>query len=177
MRTSLSLALLLLVSSCISASNTSLNHTGKSSVRPDSPPAPLTASYDEPVPKPSQVPISHLVQWPGETLSIIALWYTGDLHNWRELARANPGINPHLLYLETRLAIPEELVLTRTPMPREFLGQFKKTVKPQTVSVKKPAQEPANETDRETKPGNETAAADNNDDVLILFGPRMYPGD
>ena len=37
----------------------------------------------------------HTVRWPGESMSLIAKWYTGSAKNWRKLAKANPRINPN----------------------------------------------------------------------------------
>ena len=43
---------------------------------------------------PKKTSFVHMVQWSGETLPIIAKWYTGDSDNWQFLADANPNINP-----------------------------------------------------------------------------------
>lgn len=113
--------------------------------------------------------ITHRVQWHGETLSIIALWYTGDLDNWEALAAANPTINPHLLYLKTLLTIPGDLVRTRKPMPREFLGQFMK---------KEESRETGSGVDAEPEPSPQDppppAAVPTDDDAIILFGPKGF---
>ena len=34
----------------------------------------------------------HTVHWPGESMSLIARWYTGASDNWPKLAEANPSI-------------------------------------------------------------------------------------
>ena len=33
----------------------------------------------------------HKVRYPGESVSIIAGWYTGEIDNWKVLAEVNPG--------------------------------------------------------------------------------------
>lgn len=97
--------------------------------------------------------IYHYVQWNGETLSIIARWYTGELKNWKALAIENPEINPHILHMNTKIRIPSELIINRNPMPKEFIDQFtKKKKKPVPVDA-----EPLE-----------------NDDDMQLFGPKTY---
>lgn len=104
----------------------------------------------------------HIVKYPGESLSIIAAWYTGDLQNWKKLARANPRLNPSRIFIGNRIRIPKAMIKTYTPMPQEFVNKFigkksKKTVKKPPVST--PAKKtPVPETEQE--------------DVPLLFGPK-----
>ena len=65
--------------------------------------------------------IVHHVKYDGETLSIIAKWYTGAYKNWDILAKSNPDINPDLLYLNSKIIIPGELVIRKEPMSKEFV--------------------------------------------------------
>jgi hypothetical protein len=65
----------------------------------------------------------HTVTYEGETLSIIAKWYTGDLNNWQDLAAANPDIDPNRIFIGNEIVIPEELLLTRDPMPQYFIRE------------------------------------------------------
>ena len=44
----------------------------------------------------------HKVRYSGETLSIIAEWYTGDVGNWRALAKANSRLNPNHIKIGIR---------------------------------------------------------------------------
>jgi hypothetical protein len=69
-------------------------------------------------------PYTHEVRWSGETLSHIALWYTGSQNNWQKIARANAGLKPIRISIGERILIPEELLKTRKPMPREYLRSF-----------------------------------------------------
>jgi len=66
----------------------------------------------------------HTVQWRGESLSIIAAWYTGTIHNWETLASANPQLNPDRIFPGDKISIPEDLLTTRKPMPEEFVASF-----------------------------------------------------
>jgi hypothetical protein len=92
----------------------------------------------------------HTVRWPGESLSIIAKWYTGDIRKWGVLARANGQRNPNRIFLGDRIRLPESLVKTRKPLPKEFVEEF----------FRKP---------QEKKPSEE---ASGNEEALTLFGPR-----
>lgn len=62
----------------------------------------------------------HTVQWKGETLSVIAKWYTGRADNWRALANANAKFNPTLLKKGYRIFIPRHLLKRTDPMPVDF---------------------------------------------------------
>lgn len=66
----------------------------------------------------------HKVRYPGESVSIIAGWYTGEIDNWKVLAEVNPNINPNVINEGTRINIPEYMLKTREPMPREYVDSF-----------------------------------------------------
>jgi hypothetical protein len=68
----------------------------------------------------------HTVRYQGETVSIIAAWYLGDKMRFDVLAAANPEINPALVRVGMRIKIPESMVKTREPMPKEFVDTFYK---------------------------------------------------
>ena len=71
--------------------------------------------------------LAHVVQFQGETLSILAGWYTGSAKNWELLRDANPGLNPNRIRLGDTIQIPRELVTREDPLPRSALpgGQKK----------------------------------------------------
>ena len=73
-------------------------------------------------PEPPKEPpyLVHTVKWPGETLALIAKWYTGDTENWRAIAKANPKLDPRRIRLRSQIQIPSELLKNREPMSREF---------------------------------------------------------
>ena len=64
--------------------------------------------------------VRHEVKYKGETLSIIAKWYTGDPGNWRSIARRNPSLNPDRLSMGATVWIPEGLVITGKPLPQWY---------------------------------------------------------
>jgi hypothetical protein len=92
----------------------------------------------------------HRVRWSGESLSIIAKWYTGEFNNWKTLADFNPKVKPDRIWVGQEILVPEGLLKTREPMPKSFVGQLA------GKSKKKKSPLP--------KEGN----------ALPLFGPRDY---
>jgi LysM repeat protein len=66
----------------------------------------------------------HKVRYPGESVSIIAGWYTGEIDNWKVLAEANPGLNPNVINEGMKINIPESMLKTREPMTREYVDSF-----------------------------------------------------
>ena len=81
----------------------------------ESPPAPVEATPESDL-------FAHKVKWQGESLSIIANWYTGDSKNWKALAKANPDLNPNLIRIGDNIIIPQGLLKNSEPMPRDFLS-------------------------------------------------------
>lgn len=64
----------------------------------------------------------HTVRCPGESLSIIAKWYTGDYRNWECLATINPQLaDPNLIRLHDVIHIPTHIMQTQKPMPPEHV--------------------------------------------------------
>ncbi len=99
-------------------------------------------------------PFVHTVQWPRETLSIIAKWYTGKFKNWKALVDANPKLKPNRIFIGSKILIPEDFLKTRESMPLEFLAKF--------TSKKKKKASPS------TPPPEEEKEPD-------LIGPKEYP--
>jgi hypothetical protein len=91
----------------------------------------------------------HRVKWSGESLSIIAKWYTGEFNNWKTLADFNPKVKPDRIWVGQEILVPEGLLKTREPMPESFVGQF------------------ARKSKKKKSPHKE-------DNALPLFGPRDY---
>jgi hypothetical protein len=67
------------------------------------------------------LPFFHQVRWEGETLSIIAKWYTGDSRNWKALAKVNPWLKPDNMFVGLKVKIPRQLLQNKKRMPREFV--------------------------------------------------------
>jgi hypothetical protein len=61
--------------------------------------------------------LTHLIQWQGESLSVIAQWYTGSSQNWPAIAEANPTLIPTRLMVGQAVFIPEGLLKRRDSMP------------------------------------------------------------
>jgi len=66
----------------------------------------------------------HKVRYPGESVSIIAGWYTGDIDNWKILAEVNPGLNPNVINEGMKINIPESMLKKREAMTKEFVDSF-----------------------------------------------------
>ncbi len=81
--------------------------------------------------KPAEIPeqgpafYTHPVRWPGETISHIAQWYTGSQMNWKTIVKANSGFDPKKMDIGNEILIPEHLLKTTEPMPKEFLRPAK----------------------------------------------------
>lgn len=115
----------------------------------------------EPAPKVELEPTAenfiHDVKWPGESLSIIAGWYTGDIQNWKALAPLNPHIKPDLIRVGDRIVIPRNMMKTEENMPKEYVEKFV----PQEGSPAEPSPSKEGQTTDEEEPK--------------LFGPRLRP--
>jgi hypothetical protein len=112
-----------------------------------------TPAVQEPPPppvkvtKPQPVFYMHTVKHGGETLSIIALWYTGNHGNWKEIAQANPDMKPNRIFPGNEILIPEGLLKTRDPLPKEFVDRInskanKERGKPKAQTVQPQQEEP-----------------------------------
>jgi Tfp pilus assembly protein FimV len=124
------------------------------------PPPPVGASPQEAPPPPKESYYTHTVKWSGETLFIIAAWYTGDRENWKILAEVmtqnNPNANIHRISTGSKILVPESIMKTKDPMPREFVETFYPKTK-----TEKPPSKPASSQSTEEEPQ--------------LFGPRQMP--
>jgi len=79
------------------------------------PVAPLEEISEEPV------YFIHTIEHPGESLWIIANWYTGDGAQWKTLLEQNPELNPYGLQLGDKISIPEDLLTNSKPLPRRVV--------------------------------------------------------
>lgn len=78
------------------------------------PPARLLPSPPEPQSK----YFVHTIRHAGETLIAIARWYTGNGENWKKLAQVNQGLVPQRINIGDAIRIPEEMLITRKPLPK-----------------------------------------------------------
>jgi hypothetical protein len=63
----------------------------------------------------------HTVTFPGETLEVLADWYTDDISNARRIASANQMVGSHRLRVGDRIALPRTLVVNPAPLPEAFV--------------------------------------------------------
>lgn len=66
----------------------------------------------------------HTVRWPGESLSLIASWYTGSSKKWRQLVKSNPRLNPNQIKGGNVVMIPKYLMKTRVPLPQKVAAKY-----------------------------------------------------
>jgi LysM repeat protein len=98
----------------------------------------------------------HTVQQPGESLSEISRWYTGDSSNWKAIAQANPDVDPKYLLVGNEIYIPSKLLKTRAPIQNGA----------DDISHQKPESQ-----DPPAKP----AASPKKKKDIQLFGPKQFP--
>ena len=75
----------------------------------------------EPPPPPPQF-LDHTVSYAGETLGIIAKWYTGDTNNAKGILTANPGLDPKKITIGKVIHVPREMVTKSEPLPKSALA-------------------------------------------------------
>lgn len=97
----------------------------------------------------------HTVEWPGETMPMIAQWYTGNKDNWKVLSKTNPGIAGERPAVGDQILIPLELMKNNKNMPEEFLSTF---------SPQKPA--------GQRKSSSKTKQAPEKKDAFQPYGPK-----
>jgi hypothetical protein len=81
----------------------------------------------------------HKVRYRGESLSVIAEWYTGDVESWHYLAKANPKLDPDRITIGATVLIPENLLHTKKAMPKEFVDAVAKRHKTRKAQTGKAA--------------------------------------
>jgi hypothetical protein len=106
----------------------------------------------------------HTVTLQGESLSIIAKWYTGDLRNWEILAQHNPTINPNRIFKGDKIQIPRDLLVREDAMTQEFVDDSQPHAKGKPASAK-----PAAKATKE-----QPAAEPVTPEGVPLFGPKDY---
>jgi hypothetical protein len=122
--------------------------------------------------RPGRNAYEHTVRWPGENLSLIAKWYTGDQRNRKALTRVNPGIEPNALRIGDTVLIPANLLTTRQPMPRSFVSSKVQKPRRSDAAAASPADtEPAPVSDKEPDRGSAPEAPPPSQ-PLELFGPK-----
>lgn len=97
----------------------------------------LGACEKKPVapPTPQQQYLFHTISYPGETLGIIASWYTGNVQNWTVIRNANPELDPTKLRLGSVVRIPRGLVVKDAPLPKSAVGSTSKAARAQDPSL------------------------------------------
>jgi hypothetical protein len=132
-------SLLVLILVCVSNCSTSPKRHSPTKFKEL--PVPVRVEPEAPLPTPEPSFYKHRVRWPGETLSIIAQWYTGSWKNWKALSNANPKLNPNRIFINDNILIPEDLLKSHKPMPLSFLSSSIRKKSVQSSQSKKPSNE------------------------------------
>lgn len=90
---------------------------------------PASAPVDEPEVNDDAF-LLHIITYPGETLTLIARWYTGDAANWRRIADLNSITSPTALRIGQTIAIPREMLKRNAPMPRSAVEELMQPAQP-----------------------------------------------
>ncbi len=92
----------------------------------------LVSCIKKPVEEPSETAhieetkpadLIHKVSFSGETLAMIANWYTGKSSNWKLIIEANPKIKPEKIALGQEIIIPGKLIIQRNPLTKKFVQE------------------------------------------------------
>ncbi|HME42123.1 MAG TPA: hypothetical protein VKF36_03470 [Syntrophorhabdales bacterium] len=126
------------------------------SAPPQAPPLTPGAVTGTSKPSPDTQYFIHTVKFKGESVSIIAGWYTGDIQNWKVLKEHNPDINPNRIFDGNKIRIPQSMMKTKAPMPKEYVDSFYS--KPTRKEPVRPAPAPSPSTSGGDEP--------------TLFGPK-----
>jgi hypothetical protein len=113
----------------------------------------------------------HRVKYSGETLSIIAKWYTGDADNWQALTKANPKLNPNRINVGDKIRIPRKLLHTRRPMTRSFVVATTPKKQPKSSSTT-PSKVKTTKTAKKETGSAPPDPSSKEPEVLELFGPK-----
>lgn len=77
--------------------------------------------------------IIHHISYPGETLRLVSLWYTGTADNSERLARINSFSDPDVLTMGQLVRIPRYMLKRRDPLPevevRKYYLEYSRTKK------------------------------------------------
>ena len=113
----------------------------------------------------------HRVKYSGETLAIIAKWYTGDADNWQALTKANPKLDPKRINVGDKIRIPRKLLNTRRPMTRSFVVASTKKKQAKTSSTSHSEEKTTQTAKKESEPPSPESAP-KDPEALELFGPK-----
>ncbi len=78
----------------------------------------------------SEQPFYHVIKNEGETISIIAKWYTGDIENFEAILKTNPKLDPLKVTKGDSIKIPAELLIKREEMPKSFVDELSRSANP-----------------------------------------------
>lgn len=98
---------------------------------------------------------------PGETFASIAKWYSGEAGKWREIEKANPGMNPWRLKKDDIVKVPVAVASLHADQPKTSTAPRPKAKKSSPASKAVQA-----------GPEEATPSADPGDAEEPVFGPK-----
>ena len=66
--------------------------------------------------------MQHRVSYPGETLGLIADWYTGSISNWKKIAEHNPNLDIYRMRVGDTVLIPNVIVVQKAKFPESVVS-------------------------------------------------------
>ena len=70
--------------------------------------------------------IYHQVRFSGETLALIAKWYTGDSKNWKQILEVNEDMTPDRIFLDQVIRIPKGIAVRTDSFSLKDLRKMQK---------------------------------------------------
>lgn len=95
----------------------------------------------EPAP-PAHKDLVHQIKYKGETLALISHWYTGSVHNWKQIMEYNGMTSTTNLRLGEEIKIPGDMVVNPEPMPASVIKRTKPPAKRAAPKESVPEPEP-----------------------------------
>lgn len=71
---------------------------------------------------PAETYYDHYVKYQGETLGLIASWYTGSPNNWKAILQHNPGLDPRRIRKGDLVQVPRSFMVKDVPMTQKFVA-------------------------------------------------------
>ena len=83
---------------------------------------------------PQEILILHPIRFPGESLSMIASWHTGDQANWERIADYNAHYVKGVIRQGETVRIPLALVVRNEQLPESYVREFNAQITEQNAN-------------------------------------------
>jgi hypothetical protein len=123
---------------------------------------------------PVEAYFTHEVRYQGETMGLIANWYTGSTDNYTILASENPSIDLNRMRIGDRIRIPERMLIRREELPNRVVKSAPKNDSKPSDGAVAPTLERLRDSSKEETPLADQAARERGD--LLLDDQQVVPG-